>query len=140
MTNENDLDLLKLPDKELKLSGKTFVYKEMTAGKAMKAVELYQKASNILISQVAQEKTGNQILSNINLMKKYQNAVIDVCVFIIQPESILEKIKQRFFTRAWLYRNATTKQLEVFIKKILEPIIGDDAQKKAKAIEEALNP
>jgi hypothetical protein len=140
MTNDNDLDLLKLPAKQLKLAGKTFDYCEMTAGKALKAVELYQKASNILISQVNQNKSSNQIMSNITLMKKYQNAVIDVCTFIIQPEDFFERWKQKFFTRKWLYKNVTTKQLEVFIKKVLEPIIGDEALKKAEAVEKALNP
>jgi hypothetical protein len=135
----NDLDLLRIPDKKLKLSGREIVYKEMSAGKSLKAVEMYQKTISIITAEVVNGKTDNQILSNSKRMIKYQDGIIDCCLYILTPEFSLGTfftwMKYRFLKRSWLYKNTTVKQLEQFIKIVMEPILGEDAVRKMQTAE-----
>ena len=140
---ENNLDLLRLPKKEITLGGKKIIYDEMPAGKAMVAVEKYQKTTAILTSKVSDENAMSKILSSVKIMKKYQSEVVKLCLFIIKPvlsfRTLGEYLKYKWLTKKWLYVNTTVKQLQAFIKITLLPIVGDDAVKKMEAIEKALN-
>ena len=122
-----DLDLLRKEGTPFKLAGKVFWIEDMPAVKAFKALELYQKANDIII------KKGEVIdlLENSRLAKKYQDAVIDVCIFILrQPFKVSLKWFKNRITKKWLIRNATIKQLERFIKIVLAPILPEDVKKK----------
>jgi hypothetical protein len=154
----NDLDLLIEQPKELKLGGKKIIVKEMVAKKALKTVELYNKANNILLEAINTKSkklnikdanfTSTSKLKNIDsvvlktrLMKKYQDAIIKVCLYIIKPRFDIcnrKSLEYIYLTKNWLYKNATVKQLESFIKIILEPILGDEALKKIQAVEQIL--
>ena len=131
-----DLDLLITPDKMIKLAGREIIYKEMPSGKSLKAVEMYQKAIGEITGEVVNGKKDTDILSNIKLMKRYQNNIIDLCLFILKPEfSFKNWLKYGFLKRKWLYRNATVKQLEMFIKEVMKPILGEDGAGKLQTAE-----
>ena len=129
-----DLDLLRLPVEEIKIGGRVLCVEEMTAGKAFNAVEKYQKAFNILARAI--DKENGSIIEKTRLMKKYQNEIISVCLFIIRPPfSFKTMFSKNRVTRKWLYRNVTVNQLKKFISKILEPILPDESKKKIEGVE-----
>lgn len=134
-----DLDLLITPEKMIKLAGREIVYKEMPSGKSLKAVERYQEVVSLLTNKIASGSTTSDILGNIKVMKKYQDGIMNLCLFILKPEFELKNLgtwlKYRFLKRSWLYKNSTVKQLEEFIKIVMEPILGEDAVRKLKTAE-----
>lgn len=130
-----DLDLLRLPKEEVHIGGRVLYIEEMTAGKAFEAVEKYQKAFDILARAIKKEGTGS-ILEKTRLMKRYQDEIISVCLFIITPPFSFKTVFTRNrITRRWLYKNVTVNQLKALIDKILKPILPDDSKKKLTEVE-----
>jgi hypothetical protein len=80
------------------------------------------------------EKHGaEKTISKTGLMKQYQGKIVDVCVYIVNDGKLFGGISKR-----WLYRTCTVKQLEAFIKLVLEPILGEEGKKKLEAVEKLL--
>ena len=141
MEKEKDLDLLVKKSQTIKLAGKEIIINEMSAGKAFEALEKWQKVQDeynkdILEAKGADEKL--EVAMMLSRLRKFQNNTLDVCLFIIKPENILDRFKYLYLNKRWLNKNANKEQLADFITIVLAPLIPENLKKKIKTAEAAL--
>ena len=114
------------PEKIINLGGRKVDVSNIPAGKVIKAVTLYNKAVNWYKEQVDQKEYKT--------VEKYKNMVIDVALYIITPyfslRNLSKWIKAKLITKRFLLRNCNMKQLDYFFDLALEPILGDQSEKK----------
>ena len=127
---ENNLDLLINKPQELTLCKKKIIIEDMVAGKALKAVELYQKANTIILKSLDKTKDAKKVLMKTSVMKKYQNAMIDVCIYIIKPKfsfkNIFQHFKYSFLTKKWLYNNVRLADMDITNTYLVEIIYPEN--------------
>lgn len=126
-TEKINLDIFQRETKEILLNGKTILYKDLTAEKAFKVVEMYTTANNILIKKLKDVKSDNEIYQDVNMSKKYMDSLINIVIYIIKPDTFSKEYK--WLTKKWLYKNSTVQQLSELVKTIIDPIIKPDKKK-----------
>ena len=121
---------------------KSIRFHKMSISKALNIAEKYNNIAVTIVDQVKKkardktfaelttEKQVEYILStNIKNTKKYYNKLIKLCIEIIRPEGLINRIKYYFSKNSvnakYISRNFNIADVDEFIKLVLKPIMAE---------------